>query len=30
MIKDTSLSVWNISSYDEPVGAGRKKLEIGA
>lgn len=27
--KDTSLSVWNISSYDEPVGSGRKQLEIG-
>jgi len=26
--KDTSLSVWNISSYDEPAGAGRRQLEI--
>lgn len=26
--KDTSLSVWNISSYDEPVGSGRRQLEI--
>jgi hypothetical protein len=28
--KDTSLSVWNVSSYEEAAGAGRKKLEIGA
>jgi hypothetical protein len=28
--KDTSLSVWNVSSYEEAAGSGRKKLEIGS
>jgi hypothetical protein len=26
--KDTSLSVWNVSSYEEAAGAGRRQLEI--